>query len=442
MSARRRRRTRHQVGVGSAYFDPKTGGFKGKIILDGKEYWARGATEEEVLAKHQAKKAEVERRAEFKGVTDLDPDTLFGDWLTMWMRQQHLRVDTGDITSTYYTSLEYQVRCQIRPVLGLVRVGNLKPDHVRLLHRDVLARGLSKSTLAQAHRVLRAAIRPLVEEHQILTISPTRQVSEPSLRRNKRPDAYTTDEVAKLAAMAEIRGDLAMSPARVMVSAWMGLREGEACGLQTPDVSLSRQELTVERTLSRQPWRHGYECDSTETHKPSKCPWKVRAPITGTTKSEAGERTLPIPDVVLPYIREQMRRVSEARLAGGGTWPAEQWLFPNPEAGRRQSVHADQKRWAALARAALGEDATTGTHAARRHAATRLAEEGVPITVAMKALGWSRAELQDIYARVSDHVTRAELNRAFEGARVMAEVDLPKPAEQSNVGQRRRDGAG
>ena len=439
--SRRRRRTRNQAGVGSASPDPVKGGYKGKITLEGKEYWARGVTEEEVLAKHQAKKAEIERLANLKKVTDLTPDILFGDWLTMWLRHQHLRVDTGDITSTYYTSLEYQVRCQIKPVLGLVRVGDLKPDHVRLLHRDVLARGLSKSTLAQAHRVLRSAIRPLVEEHQILRISPTKQVSEPSLRRGKRPNAYATDEVAKLAAMAEVRGDLAMSPARVVVSAWMGLREGEACGLQITDVSLSRQELTVERTLSRQPWLHGHQCQSSDTHRPSKCPSRTRAPITGPTKSEAGDRTLPIPDVVLPYIREQMKRVSEARLAGGGTWPKEQWLFPNPATGVRQSVHADQKRWAALAKAALGEDATTGTHAARRHAATRLAEEGVPITVAMKALGWSREELQDIYARVSDHVTRAELNRAFEGATVMAEVGMLQPFEHSWAGNPRRGGA-
>ena len=53
------------------------------------------------------------------------------------------------------------------------------------------------------------------------------------------------------------------------------------------------------------------------------------------------------------------------------------------------------------------------------------------VVVAMKALGWSRAELQDIYARVSDHVTRAELNRAFEGARVMTDASVFEPLDQS-----------
>lgn len=97
----------------------------------------------------------------------------------------------------------------------------------------------------------------------------------------------------------------------------------------------------------------------------------------------------------------------------GERWPAgEAWLFPG-NLGEAPSIRVDSQRWYRLIRRVLGPGAPTGTHAGRRHAATRLAERGVPIHTAMEVLGWSARELMDIYARIGADHKRNEMARAW-----------------------------
>lgn len=67
---------------------------------------------------------------------------------------------------------------------------------------------------------------------------------------------------------------------------YMGLRIGEANALRIEDIDLDKQQIYIHKTVTIDRGK--------------------KAVIREHTKTEAGTRTLPIPDNILPYIKEQM----------------------------------------------------------------------------------------------------------------------------------------
>ena len=71
----------------------------------------------------------------------------------------------------------------------------------------------------------------------------------------------------------------------------MGLRIGEALALQTTDINLHKNIITISKTLTTD---------------------KNRKVIMGdTTKTYAGQRQIPIPDSLLDTVKNQMRLLKD-----------------------------------------------------------------------------------------------------------------------------------
>ena len=87
----------------------------------------------------------------------------------------------------------------------------------------------------------------------------------------------------------------------------MGLRIGEVCALQWKDIDLEKRILTVSKTIQRVQCRTGAKHTKLIITEP---------------KSESSKRTIPIPDCLLPLLK-QFRDNDEVSVVSGKKKPVE-----------------------------------------------------------------------------------------------------------------------
>jgi integrase len=353
------------------------------------------------------------------------------EFLTGWLAGQAARVVDGSIAPRTLEVDRRNVVLHLAPALAGVLLADLDRQQVRELQASLFAkprgnrrpeRGpvgtLGRATVAQAMRILHTAVQQLVDDG-ILAENPCDRVKKPRRDRIEAPEALTTEQGAKLLRKAP-KDSLPMGPARVASSCHLGLRESEALGLLETDLLHDCSGLLVRKGLARPAWTHGEGCgcnqnpDIGKVITPGRCPLRRNlAGVIGNTKTSSGVRVVPVPPALVPVFQAHLTLLHERRSLLADRWgdPTTLWLFPG-DLGQTPSLYSDDKAWRRLVRRVLGPDAPTGTHAGRRHAATRLAEKGVPIHTAMEILGWSAAELMEVYARVGSEHKRREMARA------------------------------
>lgn len=382
-------------------------GWRGSIMVHGVRKYRRGRTKREVVEGLADLREEMLGQAVAAAAAPL---TVAG-FLAQFLRRCEARVRAGSLATSTYEVYRSNIEL-IVSVLGAHQVGKLNANDVMHMHEVLLGRGLGRSSVGQAHRVLKTALQTLVKAGELAS-NPVSLVKEPKARVTGPIEAIRPAEVRRLIAQADPT-DLGCSPARVAVSAVLGLRQTEALGLLIDDVDLLGAQVHIRQRRTRQIWLHGPLCEKREEHSAAKCPVRVGPPTTDTTKTPAALRTVPIPTWVVPLFAEQLAQIALAKEQLGNIWVDKTpWLFPGLM-GAAPSVSSDTHRWARLVTRVLGEGAPTGTHAGRRCAATRLAEANVPIETAKKLLGWASGELMQIYAQVSPEHVRAQMMRAWD----------------------------
>jgi integrase len=397
--------------------------------VNGEREYRRGKTKAIVQAKFDklvedslrrplAAKSPSKRRPSSESVT-------VDEYLDSWLAALPTRIVDGTIGLRTLEAYDRNVRLHLRPALAGCRLADLDRARIRDLQSELFTkpcknrkdRALGRATVGQAMRVLHTALQQAVDDG-LIPENPCDRVKKPR-----------TDDVDPPLALSSVQGSellrkasptsLPAGPARVASSCHLGLRQSEIVGLYESDLINDCSELLVRKGLSRPAWRHGPGCGCNQNPlvgdmvTAGRCPSRVRAPLVGKTKTAAGVRVVPIPPSLQPVFRAHLKLLKERRELLGDRWPAgSAWLFPG-NLGEAPSIRVDSQRWARMVRRVLGPDAPTGTHAGRRHAATRLAEKGVPIHTAMEILGWSARELMEVYARVGTEHKRNEMARAW-----------------------------
>lgn len=144
----------------------------------------------------------------------------------------------------------------------------------------------------------------------------------------------------------------------LLIQLYMGLRIGETLALKTTDIDLKNKTIHIQRTL-------------TEDRNQKRI-------IGEKTKTECGNRILPIPDIIYPYVKEQIEI---------GKTQKDNLLFTNGDnLVTHSSINSQlQRRLINLGIYKKG----LSTHSLRHSYATRCAESHVPIKVLSKLLGHS-----------------------------------------------------
>jgi integrase len=159
-----------------------------------------------------------------------------------WWLQSYVLPNVRERTSERYAS---DVRLHIGPVIGSIRLNNLRADDAQAVLSRMLDRDYSRSSVRHCYRVMRLAFKHAVEKG-ILLVNVTDAVRPPRLE--------STELV--LSSLEEVRHvlKLAESTPYDSVLSFMirtGCRRGEALGLEWRHVDLEHGRVAIVQSLQR-----------------------------------------------------------------------------------------------------------------------------------------------------------------------------------------------
>lgn len=334
------------------------------FTFEGKRYWAYGETPEEAKANAKVKKALLEAN-----VKEYKNKILVKDWAYEWLRQYK----EGSVSSGWYNSIESNIRLKIVPAIGSKMVKSVKPaDISKLYNKYADCSYTAGNNLVQVVR----QIFDTAEENDIIAKNPARHVKPPKFRSKKHYRILTIKERELFFKTAEKHPDDALF---FQIMYYCGLRPQEVAALQYKDYDKKNKTLTVERARKAD--------DSINT-----------------TKTEAGVRVIPVPDVFADVLNKLDKKptdlVVKAPKGGMYTRSAQSKLW------KRFKTYMEIENGAKVEKGVVLEptlDKDFMPYCFRHTFCTNLQDAGVPITEAKYLMGHESIRLtSDIYTHHSE----------------------------------------
>lgn len=251
---------------------------------------------------------------------------------------------------------------QVVPRFGVLQLRQVRRSDVQAWVGQMTAGGLAASTVEAYYRTL-AAIMLAARRDRLIAESPCEGISLPRAERSSTSLVpLTTEQVHALAdAMPE------RYRALVLVSAGLGLRQGEACGLTVDRVDFLRRQVRIDRQLLT----------------PSAGPCTF-----GPVKTSSSNRVLVLPAVVGEVLAAHL-----ARFPAG----ADGLIFTSStEAPIRRSTWSD-----AFRRASRDTGIEASSHDLRHYCAASLIAAGCSVKAVQHFLGHKNAsETLDTYGHL------------------------------------------
>jgi len=281
----RANRGRNANGESSIYYSKSDGCWHGYVTVGTKDNGRpdrrhrRGKTRAEVAAEVR----QLERERDEGSVREAGQMWIVETWLRHWLETI---VAPPAITENAYDAYEAAVRLHLIPGIGAHRLEKLEAEHLEVLYRRMVRAGASAGYAHQVHRTVRAALGE-----------------------------------------AQRRG-------RWAVALSLGLRQGEALGLQWSGVDFAAGILIVERNRLRPKYEHG--CAGTcGRPRAGYCPQRVKArPDTAHTKSDAGRRVIGLPDAVAELLARHRDAQDAERALAADLWTEPASCSPVPPGSR------------------------------------------------------------------------------------------------------------
>ncbi|MGH3859976.1 tyrosine-type recombinase/integrase [Actinokineospora sp.] len=323
-----------------------------------------------------------------------------------WLRHWVENIAAPAVRPNTLTGYRAAVYNHLIPGVGKHRLDKLRPEHLEAMYaaigRTKTRRGelFKPARIHQIHRTMRTALGE-AQLRRHITENPAAIAKPPRVPREEIVP-FTQEEAGKILTAAKTTSN----GARFVIALTLGLRKGEALGLQWRDVDLDGRTLSVRRALHRRNWEHGCSDKSPCGRRyAGHCPSKHSGgTVVAEVKSEAGHRTMGLPLPVVKVLREHRAAQARARALAADMWTEGGWVFTNA-LGHPVHPKVDHMAWKALLGAAKVRDARL--HDARHTAATMLLALGVPTTAVMTVMGWSQAAMAKRYQHNTPEITRA-----------------------------------
>jgi integrase len=321
------------------------------------------------------------------------------EYLDYWLSV----VETTVRPRTHKRYSEY-VRVHAVPVIGHLRLTQLKPLHLQQLYATRLKAGASPSTVQHLHAALHRALA-MAERWEYANRNVARLVSPPSVPRFKiRP--LSADEVRRLfTAAVGSRFDAA-----VVLAVVTGMRLGEVFALRWTDIELDDNPVVhVRGSLQR-----------------------IRGQLQIVEpKTAESVRDIALARLGADALRAHRVRQNGERLRAGTSWEDHDLVFPNVWGRFMPPDYFVRREFARiLERAGLPP---TRFHDLRHTFATLQLANHQPVKIVSEMMGHTRTAItQDLYTHVS-----AQMQRAAADA---MDTLLRAPDDQAD-GQRHAPGA-
>ena len=317
-------------------------------------------------------------------------------WLKHWVEN----IAAHSVRETTMVGYRAAVYGHLIPEIGAHRIDKLRPEHLESMYRRLTdkigkhGKKLKPATIHQAHRTVRTALGEAVRRGHIL--SNPAQIARPPRIPEEEIIPFTKEEAKQILKAC----DTHRNGTRFVIALTLGLRKGEALGLQWRDIDLEARTLIVRRQIQRVPWQHGCpDEDPCGRQYAGHCPQKHGGgALAREVKSRAGRRALALPLALVDALKRHREDQERERVLAGDTWQEEGWVFTN-RIGKPVHPKIDHEQWKVLLRSAGVRDARL--HDARHTAATMLLVLGVPARAVMDMMGWSHISITKRYQHVS-----------------------------------------
>ncbi len=162
-------------------------------------------------------------------------------WLTSWIAARTTSVRPKTLVG-YHTDQRH-----IDAAIGGVLLGRLTPEHVEKMYADMADQGLAVGSVLHVRRTLSAALSTAVTRGRIAR----NVVKLAAMPRDDPPEVQPLSLAEAQSVMDAAKGR--RNGVRWLIALALGLRQGEALGLQWLDVDWDAGTLWVRRALQRRP---------------------------------------------------------------------------------------------------------------------------------------------------------------------------------------------
>lgn len=257
-------------------------------------------------------------------------------------------------------------RLHISPVIGAMRVADVRAGHAQQVLDRMVSAGKATSTVRQVYAIAHGAFRWAVKQRK-MPFNPFDAAELPEVNRQQ-PAAVKAEDVAAILAKVETEYLLA-----IRLLAGTGMRRGEVCALRWDDLYLDGNH----EACSMAGVAHAHVLGTMQRVGDE---LRTMAP-----KSASGRRAVPLAPSVVTILREHRKAQNEARLAMGEAWADHDLIV---EAGTGAPL--DPGRLSdAFRRAARRAGLSIRLHDLRHGWATRMISAGQSAAAVGRALGHS-----------------------------------------------------
>ncbi len=267
------------------------------------------------------------------------------------------------------------LKSYIAPSIGKIELDELTPDDVAAWVTK-LSKEYAPSTVKKCLTNLRSAMRQAVDRDRLVK-DPTRGVKNPQ-QAHRNPNALDAKGRAKVAQFIALDPDKPLNVGFALAM-YMGLREGEICGLTWKCVDLNEGTISIERTIGR---------DGSK--------WYVKEPKTGGSRRE-----LYAPSIIADMLTARLANAKAECLELGVPFDENMYVTGGAD-GSFMQPHYLSHRWriAADALELIGTEGNRPTFHDLRHTfATAAVTAGTDIKTVASMMGHANAAMTlNIYA--------------------------------------------
>lgn len=318
--------------------------------------------------------------------TDLDPKRLLlSAYLDRWL--DHMKTRVRPMTWNGYEGL---IRRNVKPLIGSVPLGKVRPAHVQAVIDAMIKKGLAARTTVQCYRALHQAFKQ-ARRWQLVPTNPAEAVSPPRASRPTIQIPGSQDLRSLISAAKGTREETA-----IILLVATGLRRGELLGLRWPDINLPQARININHALQRS--QRGRELILVEP------------------KTDRARRTVGLPTFAVEALRRHRKEQGERRLLVGEAWHDHGFVI---ERGDGTPIDPDTFSHTFRRIAKMAGLEGVRLHDVRHGYATALLAAGVHPKIASEALGHSSVAFTlDTYSHVVPSMQQAAadaIGQAIEG---------------------------
>lgn len=306
------------------------------------------------------------------------------DWLDQWLATYCIPLKKASTCTGY----EDEINLHIKPFIGDIPLQELRPQHVQSVVNGLVKQKKAPSTVCKAHAILHSALEQAVV-NQMLLHNPSRRTILPKMEQKDIRFLSLAEQRAFIAALPEGTAGRAL-----YFILGTGLRVEELSGLRWSDIH--GNYFTIAQTIRRN--RDFSDDAATRTTLES-----------GTPKTKAGRRTIPLSPRMQELLLTQRREQLILRLAAGNSWIANDLVFCTDIGTPYEGRNLNRVLHRTLQEAGLD---TMGVHSLRHTFATRAMEAGMDVRTLSEILGHAKVSLTlQLYAHSSMETKQKELEK-------------------------------